>query len=80
MQQGSSLYRTREQVTLIKDKDDLVKRYPDCFDGVGKFQGQYHITVDPFVPPVVHAQRRVPLSLRDDIKDELDGKVPKDYY
>ncbi|PFX17727.1 Uncharacterized protein K02A2.6 [Stylophora pistillata] len=32
---------------------------------------QYHITVDPFVPPVVHAQRRVPLSLRDDIQNEL---------
>ena len=31
-----------------------------------------HITVDPSVPPVVHAQRRVTLSLRDDIKDELD--------
>ena len=29
-------------------------------------------SVDPSVPPVVHAQRRVPLSLRDDIKDELD--------
>ena len=64
--------RTREQVTLIKDKGDLVKRYPDCFDGVGKFQGQYHITVDSSVPSVVHAQRRVPLSLRDDIKDEMD--------
>ena len=64
--------RTREQITPIKGKDDLVKRYPDCFDGVGKFQGQYHITMDPSEPPVVHAQRRVPLSLRDDIKDGLD--------
>ena len=61
-----------ERATPIKDKDDLVKQYPDCFNGIGKFQGQYHITVDPSVPPVVHAQRRVPLSLRDDIKEELD--------
>ena len=74
VQQGSPLNanRDREQVTPIKDKDDLVKRYPDCFDGVGRFQGQYHITVDPSVPPVVHAQGRVPLNLRDDIKEELD--------
>ena len=49
-----------------------MKQYPDCFDGIGKFQGQYHITVDPSVPPVVQAQRCVPLSLRDDIKEELD--------
>ena len=52
VQQGSPLNanRTCEQVTLIKDKGDLVKRHPDCFDGVRKFQGQYHITVDPSVP------------------------------
>jgi len=74
VQQGSPLNanHTSEQVTPIKDKDDLVKHYPDCFDGVGRFQGQYHITVDPSVPLVVHAKRRVPLSLRDDIKDKLD--------
>ena len=74
VQQRSSLNAVHppEQVSPIKDKDDLLKRYPNCFDGVGKFQGWYHITVDPSVPPVVHAHRRVPLSLRDDIKDELD--------
>lgn len=65
VQQGSPLNanHTCEQVTPIKDKDDLLKHYPDCFYGVGRFQGQYHIIVDPSVPPVVHAQRRVPLSL-----------------
>ena len=62
-----------EQVTPIKDKDGLVKCYPDCFNGAGKFQGQYHITVDPSVPPVVHAQTRVPLTFLDDIRDELDN-------
>ncbi|XP_020604912.1 uncharacterized protein LOC110043752 [Orbicella faveolata] len=74
VQRGSPLNanRTCEQVTPIKDKDELVKRYPDCFDGVGRFQGQYHITVVPSVPPVVHTQRRMPLSLRDYIKEELD--------
>ena len=61
----------------IKDKDDLVKQYPGCFDGIGKFQGQYHITVDPSVPLVVHAHRRVPLSLREDIKHELDHMESK---
>ena len=63
---------TNEKKAPIKDKDDLMKQYPGCFDGIGKFQGQYHITVDPSVPPVVHVQRRVPLTLREDIKRELD--------
>ena len=53
-----------EKNVPIKDKHDLVKQYPGCFDGTGEFQGQYHITVDPSIHPVVHAQRRVPLSLR----------------
>ena len=45
VQQSSPLNanRTREQVTPIKDKDDLMKRYPDCFEAVKKFQGQYRI-------------------------------------
>lgn len=56
----------------VKDKDDLTSQYQDCFDGIGKFQGQYHISVDLSVPPVVHAMRRVPLNLPDDIKNELN--------
>ena len=55
----------------LRDKIDLTELYPTCFDGIGKFQGRYHITINPSVPPVVHAQRRVSLILRDDIKAEL---------
>ena len=63
---------THEKNVPIKDKDDLVKQYPGCFDGIGKFQGQYHITGDPSMPPVARAQQRVPLNLREDIKHEVD--------
>ncbi|KAL9956099.1 hypothetical protein ACROYT_G037526 [Oculina patagonica] len=59
----------------IRNKQDLIAQYPDCFNGIGKFQGEYHITLDPSVPPVVHPPRRVPISLRDDIKSELDDMV-----
>ena len=64
-----------KETTLIKDKEDLLKQYPECFNGIGKFQGEYHITVDPSVPPVIHPPRRVPVSLKDDIKSELDDMV-----
>ena len=56
----------------IKDKEDLIAQYPECFDGIGKFEGKYHITVDPSVPPVIHSPRRVPISMKDDIKRELE--------
>ena len=64
-----------KETTLVRDKQDLIKQYPECFDGIGRFQGEYHITVDPNVPPVIHLPRRVPVSLKDDIKTELDDMV-----
>ena len=68
---------TTPALKLIKDKDSLTALYPECFNGIGKFQGQYHITIDPSVPPVIHAQRRVPLSLRENIKTELNDMESK---
>ena len=59
----------------IKDKQDLISHYAECFNGIGKFQGEYHIVLDPSVPPVVHPPRRVPISLKNDIKKELDDMV-----
>ena len=34
--------------------------------------------MEPSIPPLVHAQRRVPLSLREDIKRELDAMESKE--
>ena len=44
-------------------------------NGIGKFEGEYHITADPSVTPVIHPPRRVPISLKNDIKKELDEMV-----
>ena len=57
--------------TCIDNKSHLIAQYPNCFNGISKFQGEYHITLDPSVPPVIHPPRRVPISLKDDIKHEL---------
>ena len=56
-------------------KDELLRNHGDCFQGVGCFQGEFHITVDPTVPPVVHPPRRVPEALREPLKKELDSLV-----
>ena len=55
-------------------KEQLLKQYKDCFEGIGCFQGEYHITVDTAVPPVVHPPRRVPEALKEPLK-ELDSLV-----
>ena len=48
--------------------------YPNQFNGIGKFEGEYHIVTDPDVPPVVHARRKCPIHIGDDIEKELDIK------
>jgi hypothetical protein len=58
--------------TCIDNKSHLTAQYPNCFNAIGKFQEEYHITLDPSVLPVIHPPRRVPISLKDDIKHELE--------
>ena len=43
-----------------------------------KFKGEYYIVLDPSVPPVVHLPWRVPMSLKNDIRKELDEVVRND--
>ena len=49
--------------------------YPDRFNSIGKFEGEYHIVTDTDVPPVIHAPRKCPIHIVDDIKKELDEMV-----
>ena len=48
------------------------------FDGIGCFEGEYHVTLDPTVPPVVHSPRRVPLTRREPLRDELQALIKLD--
>ncbi len=55
----------------IESAEHLVSLYPDRFEGIGNFSGEYHITVDPSYPPQVHPPRRPPLHMRDKMEFEL---------
>lgn len=59
----------------IPSTDDLVTSYPNLFDKIGNFPGEYHITVDPNIPPVVHAPRKTPIQLKDEIQSQLDSMI-----
>ena len=53
-------------------KEQLVKKYPRVFnEGVGKLEGEYHIRLDLAITPVQHTPRRVPVALRDRLKQTL---------
>ena len=57
---------------------DIQHKYADVFQGLRKLPGQYHIEIDRYVNPVVHAPRRVPVALRDKLKHELREMVNDD--
>ena len=56
-------------------KDELLRNHGDCFQGIGCFQGEFHITDDPTVPPVVHPPSRVPEALKEPLEKEWDSSV-----
>ena len=55
-------------------KEEVLRQYKDCFEGVGCFQGEYHMTIDPAVPLVVHPSR-APEALKEPLMKELDSLV-----
>ena len=52
--------------------EQLLKDYPDVFEGTGKLEGQYTLEVIDGATPVVHPPRRVPVALKGKLKKELD--------
>jgi hypothetical protein len=53
------------------ETDPVLKDFKGIFQGIGLFPGEHTIRTDDSVPPVIHAPRRIPVSLRDKLKDEL---------
>ena len=48
-------------------------RFPDVFEGIGKFPGKpYEIQLDPKVPPKQTPCRPVPIHLKEAFKTEID--------
>lgn len=47
------------------------KTYKPLFKGLGCLPNTHKIKLDPTVEPVVHAPRRIPVSLRERVKNEL---------
>ena len=53
---------------------DLLEGYKDVFEGLGDLPGEYHIVTDE-CSTGVHPPRRVPVALRNQIKEKLDEIV-----
>ena len=59
-------------------KDSILKDYSSAFKGIGLLPGECTIHTDSNVQPVVHSPRRVPIALKNRVKQELDRMVQHD--
>ena len=58
-----------------KEKQKILNEYGDVFEGIGCFEGECRIVIDPNVPPVIHPPRRVPEALKKPLEEELESLV-----
>lgn len=61
-------------------KGEILKEYGDVFDKskIGAFEGEVHLEVRPEAKPVVLPARRVPVSRKDKLKQELEKLKSRD--
>ena len=58
---------------LITSKEMIMWEYPDVFQGIGKFPGpDYHIQIDPSVPPKQTPCRPIPIHLKVQFQQEIN--------
>jgi hypothetical protein len=56
----------------------IFDEYKDVFHGTGCLPGTYHRQTDETVTPEVHPPRKIPVSLRERLKSELDQLTDKE--
>ena len=65
------MIQTNDQ--LVTQKEHIMARFPDVFEGVGKFPGEpYKIQLNLKVPPKQTPCRPVPIHFKQAFKAEID--------
>ena len=59
----------------MRDIISLKVAFPQSFDTTGNMPGVYTIHLDPSVPPIQHACRKVPIECREAIEKLLQDMV-----
>ena len=54
-------------------KQTIMKMYPNLFKGLRKMEPEHHIKLKEDISPKVHPPRKIPASLWEKIKEELDN-------
>ena len=52
--------------------ESILKEYADVFRGEGKLEVDLHLEIDTNVAPVQLPTRKVPIAIKEELKQELD--------
>ena len=65
----------KKTAPIRSSNQDLIKKFPDRFKGIGWFSGEYTIRLHDNAQSVIHAQWKSPISIHPKVKAELDKMV-----
>lgn len=68
---------TEAEKKQLLSKEEIIERYQDTFKGLGCLPGEYTLKIDTSVTPIVNQPRRVPVSLKSELKKTLDKLCQK---
>lgn len=60
---------------INRSKESFIEEHSDIFTGLGSFPDTYAITLKPDAQSKINSSRRIPLILKDRVKDTLDRMV-----
>ena len=66
------------QAMSLLTMEKLLKEFADVFEGTGKLQGKYHLELDENATPIVHPPRKVPVAIKERLRNELDRLTKMD--
>ena len=61
-----------EAAKPIRSTDDLIKEFPDWFQGISQFPSEYKIWLHHDAHPVIHAPKKCPIALCPKVKEHLN--------
>ena len=59
-------------MTEALTKEKVCSQFQDVFSGLGLLEGDYHLQINPNATPIVHAPRKVPITIKKDLENELE--------
>lgn len=70
--------RFESGIGVVEDRHDILQDFPDVFsEYIGPLPGSMQLALKPDAEPILCPPKRLPIELRDKIKEELDRLIEK---